>query len=87
MYIYKRGFFSIDECKTLARFFGGVGCILAISFIMRGLGRASNPKYVGFMKALTSSTSDHNTYLSNIRNYDFEFRAWPVTYAVPPKLK
>lgn len=87
MYIYKRGLFSTDECKALARFFGGVGCIMAISFIMRGLGRASNPKYVAFIKALTATSADHSAYLSNIRNYDFEFNAWPVTYAVSPKLK
>ncbi|XP_049884727.1 phosphatidylserine lipase ABHD16A [Pectinophora gossypiella] len=86
MYIYKRGFFSIEETRNLARFFGGIGCLIAFSFLMRGFGRATNPKYVAFYKALTNTVADQRVYLNNIRKYDFDFRSWPVTYSVPPKL-
>lgn len=85
MYMYKRGFFALDECRTLARFFGGVGCLIAISFLIRGIGRAYSPKYTQFLNALMNSYSDQKIFLETIRKYDFEFYAWPVSYTVSPK--
>ncbi|KAI8431122.1 hypothetical protein MSG28_001173 [Choristoneura fumiferana] len=57
-YIYKRGFFSLDETRTIIRYVGGLSCLIALSYILRGIGRASNPKYVDFLKALTSPVTD-----------------------------
>ncbi|KAI5640378.1 protein ABHD16A [Phthorimaea operculella] len=84
MYMYRRSF-TLEETKSLARLFGGVGCLLAFSFLIRGLGRATNPKYLEFLKALTESGPDPKARLQAIRKYDFDFRAWPVDYAVPSK--
>lgn len=86
MYIYKRGFSVIEENKyALVRFFGGIGCLLALSYVIRGLGRFYNQKYVDFVKALKSPMTDKGSYLEGIRKYDFEFYAWPTTFIMPPK--
>lgn len=85
MYIYKRGFFAMEETRSLARFLGGVGCLIALSFLIRSVGRAFNPQYTAFLKALTSSNTDQKIYLEKIRKYDFEFYAWPVSFAVSPR--
>lgn len=82
MYIYKRGFFTVDEMKSLGRFFGGLTCILAFSFLIRGLGRANSDRYVKFIKALRTPMTDRHAYLDQIRKYDFDVKAWPVTYTV-----
>ncbi|XP_073956136.1 phosphatidylserine lipase ABHD16A [Choristoneura fumiferana] len=84
-YIYKRGFFSLDETRTIIRYVGGLSCLIALSYILRGIGRASNPKYVDFLKALTSPVTDQKVYLDALRKYDFDFQAWPATYTLPPK--
>ncbi|KAJ2954001.1 hypothetical protein O0L34_g2214 [Tuta absoluta] len=86
MYIYRnRSYFAFDESSSLARLIGGMGCLLAFSFLIRGLGRASNPKYLQFLQALTDSGPDPKVRLQAIRKYDFDFRAWPVDYAVVSK--
>ncbi|KAM3969059.1 phosphatidylserine lipase ABHD16A [Aphomia sociella] len=86
MYIYKRGISVLEENKyALVRFFGGIGCLLALSYVIRGIGRVYNQKYVEFVKALNAPTTDKATYLEGIRKYDFEFSAWPSTYNLPPK--
>ncbi|XP_059055140.1 phosphatidylserine lipase ABHD16A [Achroia grisella] len=86
MYIYKRGFSVIDENKiALVRFFGGIGCLLALFYVIRGMGRVYNQKYVDFVKALNNPTGDKESYLEGIRKFDFEFYAWPSTYNIPAK--
>lgn len=84
-YIYKRGFFSLDETRTIIRYVGGLSCLIALSYILRGIGRASNPKYVEFLRALTSPVTDQKVYLEALRKYDFDFQAWPATYTLPPQ--
>lgn len=84
MYIYKRGFFTIDEATTIGRVFSSIGCILAFSFILRAYGRSTNPTYVKFLQALSSSMNDKKVYLNGIRQFDFEFHAWPATFKVKP---
>lgn len=85
LYIYKRGFFTFDETKALCCFFGGIGCLLALSFIMRAYGRSTNPKYIRFLTALKQPMTDKKAYLKEIRKYDFEYQAWPVTFKMPAK--
>ncbi|CAB3226470.1 unnamed protein product [Arctia plantaginis] len=82
MYIYKRDFFTIDETRLIGRVFSSIGCILAFSFILRAYGRSTNPKYVKFLQALSSSMNDKKVYLSGIRQFDFEFHAWPTTFSM-----
>ncbi|XP_026736118.1 protein ABHD16A isoform X2 [Trichoplusia ni] len=82
MYIYKRGFFTYDEMRTLGRFFGGITCLIIFSFILRSYGRATSTKYAQFIRALYAPMTDKKAYLTEIRKYDFEFNAWPTTYSV-----
>ncbi|XP_021185787.2 phosphatidylserine lipase ABHD16A isoform X2 [Helicoverpa armigera] len=82
MYIYKRGFFTIDEMKSLGRLVSGLTCLLAFSLFLRGCGRSSSTKYVQFVNALTSPMTDRKAYLNELRKYDFEASAWPTTYSV-----
>ncbi|XP_053624449.1 phosphatidylserine lipase ABHD16A isoform X2 [Plodia interpunctella] len=86
MYIYKKGLSVIEENKYgLLRFFSGLGCLLALSFVLRGVGRVYNQKYIDFINALTGPMVDKKTYLNELRKYDFEFHAWPTTYTVAMK--
>lgn len=85
MYLYKRGLISVDEWLTLATFVGGVGSIVAMAVLMRAFGRILNPKYVSFVEALRHTET--NSYINNIRKYDFEFSSWPTTFSVPPRFK
>lgn len=77
----------MDESKSLMRFFGGISCLLFISFILRGYGRASNSKYVQFLEALAQPMNDKVAFFEGVRKYDFDFHAWPVSYSVAPKLR
>ncbi|KAJ8736852.1 hypothetical protein PYW07_000123 [Mythimna separata] len=87
MYIYKRGFFTIDEMKSLGRFFGGLTVLLAFSFFVRGYGRTTSARYVQFIKALKTPNSDRQAYLTELRKYDFDIKAWPTTYSVASREK
>ncbi|CAH2103639.1 unnamed protein product [Euphydryas editha] len=80
MYIYKRGFLSWDETRFLVCAFGGLGCFLAFSYLMRAIGRACNPKYVEFLNTINTPSEDHGAYLERIRKYDFEFYAWAPSF-------
>lgn len=82
MYIYKRGFFTIDEMKSVGRFFGGLTVILAFSLFVRGFGRITSTRYVQFIKALKTPNPDQQAYLNELRKYDFDIKAWPTTYRV-----
>ncbi|XP_013189456.1 phosphatidylserine lipase ABHD16A isoform X2 [Amyelois transitella] len=86
MYVYKKGLSVIEENKYgLLRFFSGIGCLLVLSYVLRGVGRVYNQKYSEFIKALSAPTTDTKVYLSALRKYDFEFYAWPATFKMPLK--
>ncbi|CAK1588497.1 unnamed protein product [Parnassius mnemosyne] len=85
MYIYKKGLYTLEKTQSMVPLFAGVGWFIALSFVVRALGRVSNPKYVEFLKDLTNTSIDQKTYLQSIRKYDFEFNKWPVSYSMPPK--
>ncbi|CAG9789017.1 unnamed protein product [Diatraea saccharalis] len=82
LYVYRRGFFSSDEARFLMRCFWGLGGLFAFCYIVRGIGRAANPKYVAFVNALSTPASDKRNLLENVRRYDFDFKYWPISYTV-----
>ncbi|CAH0703201.1 unnamed protein product [Spodoptera exigua] len=84
-YIYKRGFMSIDEVKSMARIFGGLSCLIAFSFLIRAYGRSLNPKYLQFVDTIKHAMTDKQAYLTELRKYDFDIKAWPVTFTVASK--
>ena len=71
--------------KSVGRFFGGLTCILAFSFLIRAIGRANRLSYVRFIKALSAPMRDRQAYLRGIRKYDFDVKAWPVTFSLDVK--
>ncbi|XP_050683174.1 phosphatidylserine lipase ABHD16A [Leptidea sinapis] len=82
-YIYKRGFFSMEEIVFLSKVFSGIGTLIAFSFIIRAFGRAFNSQYSDFLYALNQRKTDSQLYMDGIRKFDFDFNAWPVTFAMP----
>lgn len=85
MYMYRRGMYTIQESKSMLPLIGSLGCILTFSLILRGIGRAMNPKYTEFLRKLHLSNTEQKVYLEGLRKYDFDFAAWPVTYSMAPK--
>ncbi|KOB70369.1 Protein BAT5, partial [Operophtera brumata] len=83
MYMYRRGFFTVQESETLVKLFTGIGCFLFMAFLIRAYGRVRNPQYMMFLDALNSPKEDLQAYLSRVRRFDFEFYAWPATYEIP----
>lgn len=59
-FLYRKGYFVYDGIVTVARFLTGVGIILAASYCLRGIGRATNPTYVMFLEALEAAKKDLN---------------------------
>ncbi|KPJ09126.1 Abhydrolase domain-containing protein 16A [Papilio machaon] len=84
MYVYRKGFYTFEKLQTLIPEVVVLGCLVAVSLIMRAIGRVTNPKYVEYLKALTDTNTDPASYLQSLRKYDFEFNNWPVSYTVPP---
>ncbi|XP_035429247.1 phosphatidylserine lipase ABHD16A isoform X2 [Spodoptera frugiperda] len=84
-YIYKRGFLSFDEVKSMGRLLGGLSCLMVISFLIRAYGRSLNPKYIQFVNTITNTLTDKQAYLTELRKYDFDIKGWPVTFSVANK--
>ncbi|XP_068633580.1 phosphatidylserine lipase ABHD16A isoform X2 [Battus philenor] len=82
-YIYRKGLYTTEKIQSITPLFVGIGWLLALSLIVRALGRALNAQYVEFLNVLNNTTADRKTYLESIRKYDFEFSKWPVSYSVP----
>jgi hypothetical protein len=58
--LYRRGYFVFDGIMTIAKFLTGIGLILAASYCLRGIGRASNHTYVSFLNSLTAAKKELN---------------------------
>jgi hypothetical protein len=80
-FLYRRGYFVFDGIMTIAKFLTGIGLILAASYCLRGIGRASNHTYVSFLNSLTAAKKELNTDTKKaLSRYDFEFYAWPIEF-------
>ncbi|CAH2224614.1 jg19680 [Pararge aegeria aegeria] len=82
-YIYRRGF-TLADVDIIVYIIFGVGTILSLSYLVRAYGRASNPKYVEFVNTLNNKKYDQQAYTRSVRKYDFDFKAWPTAFAMPP---
>jgi hypothetical protein len=58
--LYRRGYFVFDGIMTIAKFLTGIGLIIAASYCLRGIGRASNHTYVSFLNSLTAAKKELN---------------------------
>nr|CAD7256650.1 unnamed protein product [Timema shepardi] len=84
--LWRRGYFVIDGVTTIAKFLTGIGLVIAVSYYLRGVGRASNPVYTTFFNTFLAAkknlTRDNKRALMM---YDFEYSAWPVEFKCEKK--
>lgn len=83
-FLYRRGYFVTESITSLAKVSTGIGLLVVISLCVRGFGRSSSASYRNFVKVLEQAKSSvTNTNLKDkLRNYDFEFKEWPVDFNV-----
>nr|CAD7395902.1 unnamed protein product [Timema poppensis] len=71
---------------TIAKFLTGIGLVIAVSYYLRGVGRAGNPVYTTFFNTFLAAkknlTRDNKKALMM---YDFEYSAWPVEFKCDKK--
>lgn len=61
----------------------GFVCLIIVSLLTRAIGRAFNSKYTDFLFAIQKPKTVTKEFMTLIRQYDFEFSAWPVSFAMP----
>merc|ERR1712178_538905 len=67
----------------MTKFLAGVGFVVAGAFIIRTLGRMSNPVYTNFTSVLANTQRNYNAETKKlISQYDFDFSSWPVDFDV-----
>lgn len=80
-FLYRRGYFEYDGCITLTKVAGLIGGILAVSYVIRSLGRSTNPMYQKFVKTLSDAQNNLTPDTKQkMAQFDFEFYAWPVEF-------
>ena len=78
-----RGWASHDGIVWMTKFLAGVGFVVAGAFIIRTLGRMSNPVYTNFTSVLANTQRNYNADTKKlISQYDFDFSSWPVDFDV-----
>ncbi|XP_050499115.1 phosphatidylserine lipase ABHD16A isoform X1 [Diabrotica virgifera virgifera] len=79
--LYQRGYFEPDGLLLLTKFITTAGVIVVMSFCLRGYGRATNPTYVKYFKAVKTAERDMTPGAKQeLMKYDFDFKSWPVEY-------
>ncbi|XP_069190485.1 phosphatidylserine lipase ABHD16A isoform X2 [Procambarus clarkii] len=64
------------------KFGTGLGLLLIVSLVFRGIGRWFNPTYTTFLSILTKAQQNSPTekVMEPLREYEFDFSAWPVNF-------
>lgn len=78
---YRRGYFYSDSRLLLLKL--GILGVLALSaaFLVRAMGRATNPTYLYFNKRLRYIVQNYNAETKKeLQNYEFDYSAWPVDF-------
>lgn len=80
-FLYRKGYFVLDNLLTLTKFVTSLGVILVVSFCIRSVGRCNNSTYQRFIKTLREAQSNLSPYTKEqLSIYDFEFYGWPVEF-------
>ncbi|XP_065829660.1 phosphatidylserine lipase ABHD16A-like [Oscarella lobularis] len=84
-YLWRRGALTLEALPAWkdfsSRFLVGATLVLTGAFIARGFGRFANPDYRLFVAVLAASTDKNGKKTpGDLRDYDFDFRAWPVDF-------
>lgn len=80
-FLYRRGYFVAESITSFAKVSTGIGLLVVISLCMRGYGRSMTPSYRNFVKALEIA-KQNATQKDKLREFDFEFKDWPVDFDV-----
>eukprot|EP00096_Caligus_rogercresseyi_P001273 TRINITY_DN1202_c0_g1_i2.p1 TRINITY_DN1202_c0_g1~~TRINITY_DN1202_c0_g1_i2.p1 ORF type:complete len:493 (-),score=138.66 TRINITY_DN1202_c0_g1_i2:151-1629(-) len=84
-YLFQRGVFTYEGFGSIVSFIVVVSMTYALSWSLRGLGRALNPTYRSFLAELQAAKVSWSIKdKTKILGYDFEFHAWPVEFIAPP---
>ncbi|GLH15087.1 Protein BAT5, putative [Gryllus bimaculatus] len=79
--MYRKGYMLWDGALTIGKCVTGVGIVLAFSYFVRGLGRASAPQYIQFLRTLDEAKKNLNKSSKRaLSQYDFDFDGWPVEF-------
>lgn len=78
--MYKRGYMLWDSAILTGKCITGMGIVLAFSLVVRGLGRASTPQYIQFLRTLDLAKRDLKNSKKSLSQYDFDFDGWPVEF-------
>ncbi|XP_017780495.1 PREDICTED: protein ABHD16A [Nicrophorus vespilloides] len=81
IFLTRRGYFEPEGFVTLTKFITLLGGVIVSSYLIRGIGRASNPVYTKFIAALDNAqTGLTSATKRDLSLYDFDFFAWPVEF-------
>lgn len=81
-FLYKKDFFSVAGIISIGNIATGLSILLMVGFLCRGIGRSFNPTYTTFLDVLQQSTQQYNNEtMGLLRQYDFDFWAWPVDFS------
>lgn len=86
----KNDYISVHTTKDVVNLVSLIGCIGTTymgALLLRGIGRSQNPMYRNFVKTLYSPLQNSGQYLQELRKFDFEMYAWPVSYEVKTKVR
>lgn len=84
MYLYRRGYFVLENVGHFCKISTGIGIIVVLSYCIRGFGRSQSDAYRKFVTVLEESKSDYSKSENKkkLRNFDFEFNQWPVDFSM-----
>lgn len=84
-YFYKKGYFvNAESIGQLMKISTGIGIVVLLSYCIRGFGRSQSENYRKFVKVLEEAKSNYNEEINKkkLRQFDFEFEAWPVDWSM-----
>jgi alpha/beta hydrolase fold len=84
-YFYKKGYFvNAESIGQLMKISTGIGIVVLLSYCIRGFGRSQSENYRKFVKVLEEAKSNYNEDVNKkkLRQFDFEFEAWPVDWSM-----
>lgn len=86
MFGYRHNYFTREGFPIVAKLGTGIFLFVAVSFLLRGFGRAKNETYQKFSKIFQKSleSSDKTEYFHSIRKFDFDFDAFPTDFEATP---
>lgn len=81
--LYRRGYFVMESLSSALKLSTGIGLLVLVSYCLRGYGRCRTLTYTNFLKALDQAQKNRSEEVKReLRNYDFDFAAWPVDFDI-----